>query len=198
MGEYAGFNGQRVKIGTCECMYYLRWEDRGRVEPLSGNVNPATDAGLFFRLPFPDEDEMQPGEYQDHNRGYRLGRREDEGQRSYWNDWKPDADDEHEPGQFQMHHKSGLIFCVPCHHGLKLPDLGPNIRPGWNGKEHSFELVHVKHVGGGVLVPVYRCRWCERMWSTLWAEILPFCGLDPQMQERLEAYAATAPQAAAA
>lgn len=31
MGEYANYMGQRVKIGTCESMYYLRWDQRGKV-----------------------------------------------------------------------------------------------------------------------------------------------------------------------
>ena len=28
MGEYANYMGERVKIGTCEDMLYLRWDQR--------------------------------------------------------------------------------------------------------------------------------------------------------------------------
>jgi hypothetical protein len=50
-------------------------------------------------------------------------------------------------------------------------------------------LIHVKHVGGGVLRPVYHCRHCGSMWSTDWEDVLPFCGLDKELLRRLEVYA---------
>jgi len=192
MGEYAKrkSDGEVVKIGTCEAMYYLRWEDRERVSKVPNSLDPATTAGLFFRLPFPDEDGLQPGDYTEHNRGYRLGRQEPEaGGRSYWCDWAPSEVDEIKPGLIQLSHKSGLLLNVPCHHGVKLPEVGPGMGAHWNGKSHSFELVHVKHVGGGVLRPVYHCRHCGSMWSTDWADVLPFCGLDKELLRRLEVYA---------
>ena len=188
MSENALFNGERVKIGTCECMYYLRWQDRWKVDPLPNNLDPRTMAGLFFRLPFPDEDCLQPGEYNDHMRGDRLGRREPEGERSFWNDWTPEDTADMDPGLLQVSHKSGLLLNVPCHHGIKLPETG-EVKAFWNGKCHHFELYMVKHVGNGVLRPVYHCRWCGSMWSTDWESILPFCGLDAEMERRLHAYA---------
>lgn len=63
MGEYARFDGDEVKIGTCESLYYLRWQDRRRVAPLPGNVRPGVDVGLFYRLPIPAEDMETPGGY---------------------------------------------------------------------------------------------------------------------------------------
>ena len=196
MGEYARrkSDGERVKIGTCEEMFYLRWDDVGKVSQVPNSLDPATTAGLFFRLPFPDEDQMQPGDYTDHTRGYRLGWQEDDGtaRGSYWNDWTPEGIAEMKPGLIQLSHKSGLLLNVQCHHGAKLPDTGPDVKAHWNGKSHSFELIHVKHVGGGVLRPVYHCRHCGAMWSMDWAEILPFCGLNAEMLRRLEDYAATA------
>ena len=44
MGEYAKYNNQEIKIGTCETMYYLRYEDRHKVKALKGNVDPVRDA----------------------------------------------------------------------------------------------------------------------------------------------------------
>ena len=59
MGEYAKHDGHEVKIGTCEDMYYLRLEDCRKVQPIPNSLNPATCEGLRFRLPFPDEDNVQ-------------------------------------------------------------------------------------------------------------------------------------------
>jgi len=67
MGEYAKFGNSEIKIGTCEDMYYLRFEDRYKVRHLPGNVDPNKDseaAHLRFRLPFPDEDHILPGGYE--------------------------------------------------------------------------------------------------------------------------------------
>lgn len=190
MGEYAKYNGREIKIGTCESMYYLRWDDRRRVTPMSGSVNPASTPGLFFRLPFPDEDDIGPGgRYEDYRRGYQLGSKGS----GHWNWWEPSED--HATGSLHMHHdKSGLSLNIPCHHGMKLPNLGEDVRAHWNGKGHAFELIHVKSTRDG-LRPVYWCRFCECMWSADWAEILPYCGLDAEMLRRLKQYANTAPLA---
>jgi hypothetical protein len=64
MGEYAQRkdNGQEVKIGTCEEMYYLRFEDRAKVRGIPNSVDPSREPyNLRFRLPYPDEDGMGPG-----------------------------------------------------------------------------------------------------------------------------------------
>lgn len=69
MGEYAKWNGQEIKIGTCENMYYLRADQAHRVQRLEGNVDPVRDAAaLRFRFPWPDEDGKDPGD--DHGKGY--------------------------------------------------------------------------------------------------------------------------------
>jgi|ERR1700722_4953019 len=69
MGEYAGFRGDQVKIGTCEQMYYLRADQAHLVRALPGNVDPLKDAEhLRFRFPFPDEDHIQPGAFGDFDR----------------------------------------------------------------------------------------------------------------------------------
>ena len=58
MGEYALYNGEQVKIGTCENLYYLRYEHRKQVQPLPNNLNPNGDEQYEcrFRFPWPDED----------------------------------------------------------------------------------------------------------------------------------------------
>jgi hypothetical protein len=69
MGEYATYCGHEIKIGTCESMYYLRYEDRFKVQPVPNSINPHREYNLHWRLPFPDEDNMGPGYYDNHNRG---------------------------------------------------------------------------------------------------------------------------------
>ena len=60
MGEYALRKSDResIKIGTCEDMYYLRYEDQDKVIPESGS-----DFGNRWRIPFPSEDNILPGDY---------------------------------------------------------------------------------------------------------------------------------------
>ena len=65
MGEYILLDGQAVKLGTLESLYYVRftdlveWIDAGRAAPMAGNLPPAEylrGQPFRFRFPFPDED----------------------------------------------------------------------------------------------------------------------------------------------
>lgn len=53
MGEYAVriSDGERIKIGTCEDMLYLRFEDRHKVSAENGSVNPNDDREAAARNP---------------------------------------------------------------------------------------------------------------------------------------------------
>ena len=182
MGEYAQYNGEKIKIGTCEQMYYIRFEDRDKVSHKPGNVDlsdPVDVGCLRFRVPFIDEDHILPGEYEDYNRGLRLYRGHE--------DFRPAETPE--PGSmFFRHNEAGLQFSVPCYHGEKLPDLGPEIKPRWNGKGYAYELASIRAVyDNGVLktFPVVRCRFCSEQWRFTWDEVLPFVG-DEEMRKRLD------------
>ena len=191
MGEYAKYGGKEVKIGTCESMYYLRFEDRGKVQAIPHSLNPAGTENLFWRLPFPDEDHIGPGGYQDYNRGLRLYRtvKDPYGRPQF--DRGEDFEDQetvNDPGIIQLSHRdAGLLINVPCYHGLKLPDVVKPMQAFWNGKGHSFELAHVKNHKGRGLMPLVRCRHCGQMWRHEWAEILPYVA-DKDMLQRLIAY----------
>lgn len=138
------------------------------------NVDAATETGLRFRLPYPDEDECLPGEYTDWNRGLRLYRVIKEGARPFTEDYAPDWLATADSGSIHLRHEaSGLSVSVPCHHGHRLPEIGPNARAIWNGKGHSIELVYVKRTVDGV-VPVLRCRHCGNLWRDTWENVLPF------------------------
>ena len=188
MGEYAvrKSDNERVKIGTCESMYYLRYEDREKVDKESNSINPATEKELFWRLPFPDEDNVSIGEYDPFQRGYRLYQTIKENGKEYHQDFEgPDTVDS--PGTIQLKHTdSGLMFNVNCYHGIKLPKETDEIKPFWNGKGWFFELVFIKNTENGI-VPIVQCRHCHRMWRYSWEEILPYIQ-DETLKERLEQY----------
>ena len=178
MGEYATHNNDEVKIGTCSSMYYLRFEDREKVSPLSGNVNPMVDKGLLYRLPFPDEDGIGIGYYQPFLRGYRLYKKVD----GHYQDFT-DPVLVNSPGSIQMKHECGLLVSVPCYHGAQLPDLGEGVRVHWNGKSWFIELVFVKEMNDGTMVPVIHCRHCRNMWNCEWDEVKDY--LHGEIRERL-------------
>ena len=186
MGEYATrrTDGQQIKIGVCEDLFYLRIEDADKVAPIRNNVDASVETGLRFRLPYPDEDDHQPGGYEDFNRGLRLYRVIKEGRREWSEDYVPAGLAEADAGFLQLRHEaSGLMLSVPCHHGERLPDTGPNVGACWAGKGHSIELYAVKRTAAGV-VPVIRCRHCRTMWVDTWADVLPFVA-DATMRARL-------------
>lgn len=187
MGEYATrkHDRQQIKAGTCEDLYYLRWEDRFCVEPLRNNVDPATETGLRFRLPFPDEDDVLPGEYEDYDRGVRLFRTAKDNFHEYAEDYQ--VDESADPGSIQFTHPSGLLFSVPCHHGAKLPVI-PGIQFHWNGKSHSIELCQVKVLDDGSVVPIIRCRHCGHKWRSTWEKVIPYIQ-DDELLRRLLVHA---------
>lgn len=183
MGEYATrlADGVKIKIGTCESMYYLRLEDVGKVLALPGNVNPRTDTDLLFRPPWPDEDDVQPGEYQPHQRYERLYKLDDKDMAEDFSDPEIAAD----PGTIQLRHPSGLSVNAKCFHGVRLPNGSDEIRCCWNGKSWSLGLAALKRTAEGVL-PVIGCRHCGNMWRYTWEDVWPF--LQDEMRERLAKY----------
>ncbi len=181
MGEYAMLNNEKVKIGTCADMYYLRYDQRYRVQALPGNVDPVNTLGLRFRIPFLDEDFVEPGQFDSFRRLYPLVR-------------FPVADLIEQPGNIQLTHESGLLLNVPCHHGAKLPEA-EGIGVHWNGKAGWFiGLSALQSVEGGVK-PVLKCWFCCKAWVCDWDDVLPYVD-DKILRNRLEKYATVPVQAA--
>lgn len=188
MGEYARFNGTDIKIGTCENMYYLRFEDRYKVRPIAGNVNPARVTGLRWRLPFPDEDHCQPGSHKEYNRGLRLYKvHELDSGRVSCEDYPTTAEMAQSAGYLQLTHACGLLVNVPCYHGYKLPSVGDG-KAFWNGRGHFIELLYVKNLASGDIVPIIGCRHCGELWRADWSDVLPWVA-DAAMRTRLSRYA---------
>jgi len=140
MGEYATrkSDGVRIKIGTCEDMMYLRWDQAGLVEPESGSVDPIADReGIRFRFPFPNEDNIAPGEFEDYDRGIAV----------------PDAEAptglEHYPIQFTAY--AGYNLCLPC------PESGARAIAFDGAGEPKLVAIHRNGFSGAV--KVVQQRW---------------------------------------
>jgi hypothetical protein len=172
MGEYGirKNDGLGIKMGTCETMYYLRTTDKDKVVP-----QESSEFGWFWRIPFPDEDHILLGEYTPYNRGERLYKDNQD-----FND--PETIDN--PGIIQLTHNSGLIVSISCYHGLKLPKSNEDIKIAWNGKSWFFELTYIKTLENDITKPVVRCRWCNKLWSYDWEDILPY--LNGKLKRRLQ------------
>ena len=184
MGEYATriSDGEEIKIGTCESMYYIRYEDRNLVNPRENSLDCSKELDLHWRLPFPDEDDIKVGEYQEFNRGsplYQMGEHGAEG-------FTIDESEQH-PGSIQLTHKSGLLLNIPCYHGVQLPDMGDIVRAGWNGKQSwFFELKSIKNTKKGIK-GIISCRYCDKSWICDIDEIIDYIP-DAELRGRLKKY----------
>lgn len=156
MGELAKLGSDTIKIGTCEDMYYLRYDQRHRVTPMSGSVNPVTDApALRFRFPWPDEDKALPGAFDPYDRGVCV------------RGLMPPADAAHYNVQMTAR---GYVASVPCPESSRYTDDGTGRRSlgelhiHLNGFAGSVLLCAQKYVPGVGLVPILRCGGCGTMW----------------------------------
>lgn len=142
MGEYAKFAGREIKIGTCEDMYYLRYDQAHLVRPLPGNADPVREhADLRFRFPFPDEDSVPPGEFRDPFRSIRVS--------------VPDVDwDGIEHSTIQFHNARGMLVNLPCPEGTDNPH---NVMK--NGYPGNIGVVQQRW-WDGQLVTVCECGSC--------------------------------------
>lgn len=73
MGEHAKYDGETIKIGTCENLYGVRAEQRHWLTESSIDFeDPEVLREVRFRFPFPDEDEVPPG-HEFWERGFDRG-----------------------------------------------------------------------------------------------------------------------------
>ena len=149
MGEYAMYGGERTKIGTCEDLYYLRYDQRHSVQPLEGNINPASEdeqKTIRFRFPFPDEDDATPGSFENYNRYVPV------------DGIKPPADLDHHSVQFTS--QVGYLVSIPCPEGSAKTEFRVH-KNGWRGDV----LLTQQAIRGGVLAPIFMCGGCGAKWS---------------------------------
>lgn len=166
MGENAKRISDRkvVKIGTCNDMWSIRFDQLGEVE-----YEYRTD-DLMWRIPMPDEDGTKPGDY-----AYGLCH-------DNYIPWQLSIDIDKldktpviaNSGFFQMWEKRmGLTINVTCHHGLELPKSNESAQFFWNGKADVLHLAFLNNAPKELLIGV-QCRMCKNRWVYSWNEIGDF------------------------
>jgi len=156
MGEYATriSDGQNIKIGTCEQMYYLRADQVHLVRGQRGSVDPQDlkHAGsIRFRFPFPQEDGNAPGDFEDYDYGLGLSGVE-----------VPD-DIEHHNLQFTRNYpqSGGMLLGIPCPRSKDGKASKPRVHyNGYSGSVH----IHSQRLVDGKLMLVLRCGDCHALW----------------------------------
>lgn len=148
MGEHALYRGERLKIGTCEDLYYLRAYQAEAVTALPNNVDPVRDREeVRFRFPFPSEDGVEPGQFDDYDRGLVLDGLE------------PPAELAADHFLVQFSAANGYVCSLPCPEGKPLDGVIVH-RDGHGG---TVELVQQRWVGD-TLGSVLRCKGCGLKW----------------------------------
>ena len=144
MGEYAKYLGEEIKIGTCEELMYLRWDQRHKVSGYKFELD-----AVRFRFPFPDEDRMSPGSFDDGDRGVPI---------PYT--WKLPTDwDGH--GIVQFTASAGYNVCLPCPESPTAADHGLHVhRNGFRGGPK----VVAQRWWEGQLWTVVACGACGAKW----------------------------------
>ena len=173
MGEYAKrkIDGVDIKIGTCESMYYCRYEQRNDV------VYPYDTDNFYWRIPTPDEDGTLPGDY-----NYSLLREDGH------IPWKlrldtskfseEDKSDMKQSGTIQLKEpRMGLLVNIRCPHGFpmeqfKQNETGAIISMGYNGHQDTLYLKGLKNEPNELKVLV-ECSACGSMWSFSFNDIEP-------------------------
>lgn len=150
MGEYATHKGKEIKIGTCEQMYYIRFEDRFAVEKLENSLDCSNTLNLNWRIPVPKEDGIAPGHYDSYICDVRI---DNNGLELCEN-----------KGTVQLHNDFGLLINVDCGHGISLPKETDQIKAFWNGKREHIVLSAMKNTLNDIRM-VITCRACGSAWN---------------------------------
>lgn len=179
MGEYAKriADGEEIKIGTCESMYYIRHEDRFKAEEIRNSLNPQTEKNLFWRIPLFSEDGIEPGDYDNYDvkdskdSRYELRLIEDERFLKLQND--------NRTSQARID-ESGLVMNVKCYHGLKLNESNDDVKFFFNGKTFPLHLNSLKNAKNELRICI-RCYGCGQLWSFPFNEIWDVIGNENMM-----------------
>ena len=162
MGEHVKLRGETVKLGTCEDLYYTRFEQLkamvSECQEMPGNMppeeylNPAH--GWRYRFPFPDEDDVGIGEYQDYDKAVTISVPLDapialdaESHRSVYRSIGV--------GEGYGYNVNARI---PCPASKKMPELWCN---GNVVDYFPLQIIQQKPLPSGVVAVVLRCGWCK-------------------------------------
>lgn len=178
MGEYATLKrtGERVKLGTCEQMYYCTIKQRHQVTDYEFQRNCLT----LWRLPLVQAIELEKDKYgctfnvETEAKEAGDGNPDDwkyyhatkiNGER-FWENVKQTCPVSLEAnGTFQISHPSGLLMSVPCYHGQKLPEVPKGWHIGWNGKESNQMRIHSIKTNGDEVSIIVSCQYCGKSWE---------------------------------
>ena len=170
MGEYATRikDGAEIKIGTCESLYYLRYDQRNQVRY---NFGLGSDK-WYWRIPMPSEDDRQAGDFEPSlltKEGYIpafLRINEDS------NNPLLQAFGESEGKMQTRVEQLGMLVNIPCYHGIKLPESANGVKFFWNGKRNPLYLAFLANYPSEMRVG-FRCSACGAMFSAPFNEALP-------------------------
>jgi hypothetical protein len=153
MGEYAKrlSDGEHIKIGTCEDMYYLRRDQIDLVQ-YDGGFTPDVLTVVRFRFPFPGEDKIAPGDFNDYNYGFKVY------------DFLPPDGLEHYSVQYEAGGQyGGLLASLPCPLSAEAKALekaeGFKIRYHFNGFG-AHQMISQQRLWAGHWATVMECRPC--------------------------------------
>lgn len=184
MGEYAKIGGQSIKIGTCENMYYLRFEDRMKVTKEENSLDPATCLDLHWRLPIPSEDDMEIGcydscfQYRDEYKNWAYDVR--------LNGDIPEEDKElftNHFGTITLNTEAGFRALIKCYHGAKMPEGSADIIIVPSHRRASFHMKSVKNTSTELRIE-FCCDQCGETFSSEFTE-LEHMIVSPEMKQRL-------------
>jgi hypothetical protein len=145
MGEYATYRDERIKIGTCEDMYYLRADQVDKLG--SSDIGNHWDA-VRFRFPFPDEDSIEPGSFADHDHDRSV---------PAWG-LEPPAELDHSTMQFASSYPhKGILLSLPC--PFSAEGKASSVRYMFNGFAGAVRIVQ-QRIWEGRLVLVLECGAC--------------------------------------
>jgi hypothetical protein len=153
MGEHVKHHGQTLKLGTCEDLYYVTFEQACQVcfgaDQAPGNLPPLEylnpTHGWRYRFPFPDEDNVEPGSHRDYERGATVGL-----------DWSEDG-----MTHDTITHSTGDSYNVnirlPCPATLR---KDATLKHSPLPARWPVDIVQQKQMEDGSLWTVCRCHWC--------------------------------------
>lgn len=174
MGEYAKrkIDGKDFKIGTCEDMFNCRYDQISEV------IYPYLSDNLYWRIPTPDEDGIQPGDFDDsllREDGYIPWKLMIDTTKFSEEDIKLMQ----KQGTVQLKEPHmGLLVNIRCPHGFDVGedfqkhDEGIVYSMGYNGHQDTLYLKGLKNEPSEMKVLV-ECSACRHMWSFSFNEIEP-------------------------
>lgn len=156
-------DGARIKIGTCETMYYCRWDQRMEIS------YPYFSKNCLWRIPALEEDGIKPGDFEF---GALVGKYGPLFSTRLTNISQELLDSlAEDSGIVQAQVDAlGIIINVQCTHGARLPKDSEELTPFWNGRYTALHLVALKNTEDDLQVTV-QCSACRHMWSFTFEQI---------------------------